>query len=169
MFADSFSCMKILAIDPGYERCGIAVLKKGTGKETLIYSDCFKTDSTLPFIERLTLIGKEIERVIDKYSPVAFAIEKLYWGTNQKTALMVSEVRGVQLYIASSRNLAVYEYTPLQIKSAVTGDGRGDKRQVMIMVNHLIQIDKEIKYDDEYDAIAIGLTCLASERDLKSM
>ena len=78
----------------------------------------------------------------------------------------VSEVRGALIYIALKNKLTVYEYTPLQIKSAVCGDGHGNKDQIIAMVKNLIQIEKEINNDDEYDAIAIGLTCFASERNL---
>ena len=159
--------MKILSIDPGYERVGIAILEKtlaGSGGEEFIYSNCFKTLKELPFIERLELVGQEVERVIEKYKPTAFAIEKLFFNTNQKTATNVSEVRGALIYIALKNKLKVFEYTPLQIKVAVAGDGHGDKKQVISMVKNLIKLEKEIKYDDEYDAIAVGLTCFASER-----
>lgn len=159
--------VRILSIDPGYERLGLAVLEKvGTGKEVLVYSDCFKTSAKLPFVERLDAIGAEMERLISEYSPHALAIEKLFFNTNQKTAMQVSEVRGALLYIALSRHLVVYEYTPLEIKVAVTGDGKSDKKRMMWMVPKLIAINKEIKHDDEYDAIAVGLTCFASERAL---
>ena len=159
--------MKILSIDPGYERVGIAVLEKtsnGSGCEKLIYSTCFKTLKDLSFIERLELVGNEVDGVIREYKPKAFAIEKLFFNTNQKTATMVSEVRGALIYIALKNKLKVFEYTPLQIKVAVAGDGHGDKTQVIGMVKNLIKIEKEIKYDDEYAAIAVGLTCFASER-----
>ena len=159
--------MKVLSIDPGYERVGIAVLEKtsaGSGGEELIYSECFKTSKELPFTQRLELVGNEVERVIKQYKPEAFAIEKLFFNTNQKTATNVSEVRGALIYIALKNKLKVFEYTPLQIKVAVAGDGHGDKEQVIAMVKNLIKIEKEIKYDDEYDAIAVGLTCSASER-----
>ena len=161
--------MKILAVDPGYERIGIAVLEKilnSSDVEKLIYSNCFKTSASIVFAERLYLIGKEIERIIKKYKPKALAIEKLYFNTNQKTATMVSEARGVFIYIAIKNKLKIFEYTPLQIKSAVCGDGRGDKKQIITMIKNLIKIDKLIKYDDEYDAIAAGITCFASERNL---
>ncbi len=157
--------MKILSIDPGYERVGIAVLEKAD-KEKLVYSDCFKTSKEFSFIERLELIGQEVERVIEEYKPEALAIEKLFFNTNQKTATNVSEVRGALIYIALKNKLKVFEYTPLQIKVAVAGDGHGDKTQVITMLKNLIKIEKQIKYDDEYDAIAVGLTCFASERNL---
>lgn len=158
--------MRVLAIDPGYERVGIAVVEKNEkGKEILCYSDCFKTSSALSFLERLNLIGQEIERLIKEHGPTTFAIEKLFFNSNQKTASMVSEVRGALIYIASKNSLFLYEYTPLQVKMAVTGNGRGDKKQVADMVQQLIKIEKDIQYDDEFDAIAVGLTCLASEKN----
>lgn len=157
--------MTILSIDPGYERVGIAVLEKDkNNKEIVIYSNCFKTSKNFQFIERLNLIGKEIEALIKKFKPNILAIEKLFFNTNQKTATMVSETRGAIIYIALKNKLKVFEYTPLQVKSAVCGDGHGDKKQVISMVKNLIKIEKEIKYDDEYDAIAVGITCIASER-----
>ena len=168
VLARYYVIMKILAIDPGYERVGVAMLEKtasGSGGEKLIYSDCFKTSAKLAFTERLYLIGEEIERIIKKYKPKAFAIEKLYFNTNQKTATMVSEARGVFIYIALKNKLKIFEYTPLQIKAAVCGDGRGDKKQIITMVKKLIKINKLIKYDDEYDAIAVGIACFASERN----
>lgn len=157
--------MKILSIDPGYERVGIAILEKDkNNKEIVVYSNCFKTSKDLQFIERLNLIGKEIESLIKKFKPDALAIEKLFFNTNQKTATMVSETRGAIIYIALKNKLKVFEYTPLQVKSAVCGDGHGDKKQVISMVKNLIKIEKKIKYDDEYDAIAVGITCIASEK-----
>ena len=81
----------------------------------------------------------------------------------------VAEVRGVINYLSKKNNLKLFEYSPLQIKNAVSGYGRSTKEQVAKMVPHLIEIKKEIKFDDEYDAIAIGLTCLASERDFISL
>jgi len=157
--------MRVLAIDPGFERVGVAILEKNAGKpETLIYSACFITDKVLPFEDRLLLIGKEILRVVDEYAPDALAIETLFFNTNQKTALRVSEARGVIIYTAKSRGLQICEYTPLQIKIAVTGYGKAPKTQVADMAEKLISIPKKPRYDDEIDAIAIGLTCLASEK-----
>ena len=156
---------RILAIDPGYERLGIAVIEKEQNeRETLVYSDCFKTSAKLAFTERLKLLGEEIERLIDQHKPSALAIEKLFFNSNQKTAMQVSEVRGALLFIALSRGLAIYEYTPLEIKVAVTGDGKSDKGRVTVMIPKLIRLEKQIRHDDEYDAIAIGLTCFAHKK-----
>ena len=94
------------------------------------------------------------------------AIEKLFFTTNQKTAMGVSEARGVIIYEGSKTGLKIFEYTPLQIKIAVTGYGKADKSQVLFMVKKLIKIDDSIKSDDEIDAIAIGLTAFAHQRTL---
>jgi len=155
--------MKILGIDPGYERLGVAIIEKNNpgDKEILLYSDCIQTSAQLPFPDRLNLIGNEVVSIIKKHAPKALAIEKLYFQNNQKTAMNVAQVIGTLIYIAKLHGLDVYEYTPLQIKSACAGNGRADKKQVMAMLPHLIKIKKDIKYDDEYDAIACGLTHLA--------
>ena len=157
--------MILLSIDPGFERVGIAVIKRESKqKDVLVFSECFKTQAKIPFHLRLTHIGTEIESVIKKYKPIALAIEKLYFEKNQKTAMGVSEARGVIVYSASRNGLDIFEYTPPQIKVAVTGYGKADKQMVMSMVPKLIHIEKQIHSDDELDAIAIGLTCLAMEK-----
>lgn len=157
--------MRILAIDPGFERIGIAILDKTLKpKHELVYSNCFKTRADIPFHTRLTLIGDEMERIIKKYKPEALAIEKLFFTNNQKTVMGVSEARGVIIYSASRNGLLIFEYTPPQIKIAVTGYGRSTKDGVMSMVPKLIEIKTSITSDDELDAIAIGITCLACEK-----
>jgi crossover junction endodeoxyribonuclease RuvC len=155
----------ILGIDPGYERCGFAVLEKNdAGKETLLYSDCFKTSTTLPFEERLLLLGQELERLIATYKPALCALEKLFFTNNQKTAMHVAEVRGAFLFIAQKAGCCVCEFSPNEIKVAIAGDGSGDKKQMMRMLPHLIRIEKEIRHDDEYDAIGVALTASATRR-----
>lgn len=156
--------MKIISIDPGYERVGIAVLDKKDGKEVVLFSECFKTKKEEVLNERIMLIGKEVEKIITEFQPKALAIEKLFFTTNQKTAMGVSEARGVIINEAKQKGLGVYEYTPLQIKIAVTGYGKATKNQVLSMVTKLVKISDKITSDDEIDAIAIGLTCLATER-----
>jgi crossover junction endodeoxyribonuclease RuvC len=158
--------MRIIAIDPGYERMGVAIIEKEKGKEELIFSECFKTSAKIPHEKRLKLIGGEVEQLIKKYKPEAMAIETLFFKNNQKTAMHVSEARGVMLYVASNMGLKVSEFLPIAIKVAVTGYGASDKSQVTAMVEKLIKIDREIKYDDEYDAIAVGLTYFATKNSL---
>jgi len=154
--------MRILGIDPGYERLGVAVVEKKKGKETLVYSSCFKTPSTDAFPKRLHAIGKEIERVIKEHKPEVLSIETLFFNTNQKTAMRVAETRGVIIHEASRGGLLIHEYTPLQIKIAITGYGRAHKDQLAFMINKLLSIDMTKKIDDECDAIAAALTHSAS-------
>ncbi len=155
----------VLALDPGYERLGIAVLEAtADGKQKLLHSECFRTKATLPFTERLLRIGLRVEELLHTHQPEKFALEKLFFSTNRKTAMRVAEVRGTLLYIAARNKLRIYEYTPAEVKIAVTGYGKSDKRQIMEMLPRLIHIEKSAKLDDEFDAIAIGITCLVSER-----
>ena len=158
--------MRILGIDPGYERLGIAVLEKDKNnrKEKVIFSECFKTSAKLEFAERLFLIGEEVKNVIKKYKPEVLAIETLFLNTNQKTVMHVAEVRGVVIYEAICAGLKLFEASPPQIKIATTGYGRANKIQINKMVKILVDIDKNIKSDDELDAIAIALTAFAHLR-----
>jgi len=156
--------MKVIAIDPGYERLGIAILEKTTGKEELLFSDCLKTNPKEKHETRLKIIGEGINKLIKEYKPEAMAIETLFFKNNAKTVMKVSEARGVLLYEAARNALTVTEFTPLQIKVAVTGYGKSEKNQVTEMVKRLIKITKPIKYDDEFDAVAVGLTFFAYNR-----
>ena len=160
--------MKVLGIDPGYERLGIAILEKNKGdqKESLVYSDCFKTSSKIPHHQRLSLIFEELNRLIKEFKPDALSIETLFFNTNQKTVMNVSESRGVIVALCSFNKMDIKEFSPLQIKSAVTGNGRSDKNGVIKMIPLLIKLDKKIKHDDEYDAIAAGLTYFANSRNI---
>lgn len=158
--------MRILGIDPGYDRLGLAVVEKSGSDETLMYSDCFETDSSLSFHDRLQLVGVEIENVISSYTPEHLGIENVFFNTNQKTAMHIGEVRGAILYIAGQNDLGIFEYTPPQIKAAIAGTGRGTKKDVINMLHRLIEINKDIKHDDEYDAIAVALTHSACCKDI---
>lgn len=154
--------MKILAIDPGYERLGIAIIEKSPRqKEVLVFSECFKTSAKLPHAARLGLIKTQIEEVIAQYAPEKLAIETLFFAKNTKTALMVSEARGAIIATATTAGLATAEFTPNQIKVAITSYGKSDKSAMMSMIPRLIEIKKPIKSDDEFDAIAVGLTYFA--------
>lgn len=155
---------RVLAFDPGYERLGVAVLEKQNGKETLLYSDCIRTSGKLPFPERLKLLGAAMQVLIEEYKPTAVALEEVYFEKNAKTAMQVAEVRGMLTYIAASHDLKVHQYTPLEVKVAITGYGRSDKSGIAAMVPRLVQLPAKKRLDDELDAIAVGLTCLASVR-----
>jgi len=157
--------MKILGIDPGYERLGVAVTEGPRGKETLLYSNCLRTKATLTFPERLLILGKEVELLLENYAPDYCALENLFITTNQKTAMRVAEVRGMLIYLAQKYGVPIVEYTPLQIKDAIVGFGRGEKSQVMAMIPKLISVPAGKRLDDEYDAIAVALTASASLRE----
>lgn len=164
--------MRILGIDPGFERLGIAVLERNTearpqgtqGKECVIFSECFKTSTKLEFSERLKLIGEKVRKIIKKYKPEVLAIETLFLNTNQKTVMRVAEARGAVIYEAACAGLKIFEASPPQIKIATTGYGKANKEQVMKMVKILVEIDNLKKSDDELDAIAIALTAFAQIR-----
>ena len=150
--------MKILGIDPGYDRIGIAIIE---GK-TLIHSECFETDPKDDFHVRLKELGLHIKKIIDEYKPDVMALEALFITKNQKTAMKVAEARGVISYEACLFDIPIHEYSPPQIKVAVTGHGGSDKTQIIKMIPLLIKINnKKGARDDEYDAIAVALTCQA--------
>ena len=157
--------MKILGIDPGYDRLGIAIIEKpAKGREILLYSNCFQTSAKDDMYVRFGKIGAEISRVLDEYKPDALALETLFITKNQKTAMRVAEARGIIIYEASKRKLPIFEYGPMEIKTAVTSDGKSDKERVMKMIPLLISMPKKITVDDEYDAIAVALTHAACSR-----
>lgn len=154
--------MRILAVDPGYDRLGIAVLEHtANGSELLLHSACMETDRALELAERIHEIGNEFERLIIEYGPHAVGIESLFFNTNQKTAMGVAQLRGTLLYLARKHGVDIHEFNPQEIKVAVTGYGKSDKQAVADMVKRLIREAPAAGHDDEFDAIAIGITCLA--------
>lgn len=150
--------MRIIGIDPGYDRVGIAIIEN----KNLIYSECFSTSPKDSFHKRLKTIGQKTKTIIEEFSPDIMAIESLFITKNQKTAMKVAEARGVISYEACLKNISIYEYSPPQIKVAITGHGGSDKAQIIKMIPLLLKIKAKKALDDEYDAIAIALTCQAS-------
>jgi crossover junction endodeoxyribonuclease RuvC len=153
--------MIILGIDPGYGRLGYAVLKKTGGSEKLLECSCIETSPKEKHSKRILEITNKVEKIIHKRKPNILAIEKLYFTKNQKTALAVSEIKGIMLYLALKNNLKITEYTPLEVKVAVCGYGKASKEQVKKMVKLLLNLKKIQKHDDTTDAIALCLTCSA--------
>lgn len=153
--------MRILGIDPGYDRVGVAIIE---GKN-LIFSECFETNPKDDFHTRLRNLGLEIKNIIKEYEPDTMAIESLFITKNQKTAMKVAEARGVVSYEASLKDIPIHEYSPPQIKVAITGHGSSDKAQITKMIPLLLKMRvgdmKRTVLDDEYDAIAVALTCQA--------
>jgi crossover junction endodeoxyribonuclease RuvC len=153
--------MKVLAIDPGYDRLGIAVLENSPQGEVLHHSSCFETDKKADLADRLLALGNHLEELIVLHSPTSVAIETLFFNKNITTAIGVAQARGVIMYLARKHNCTVYEFGPSEIKVATTGYGKSDKAAVIQMVKRLIKGAPESALDDEYDAIAVGVTCLA--------
>lgn len=160
--------MKVLAIDPGYGRCGVAVLERQGNTDVLLYSDCIETSSTTEFTERLNTVASECRRLMRAHKPDCLAMEKLYFAKSRTTGLKVAEVRGAILSIAGEAALAVFEYSPSEVKSAAAGHGGADKKQVIKMLHALVKIEKPVRLDDEYDAIAVGITHLAMHKMLSA-
>lgn len=152
---------RILGIDPGFDRLGLAVIEKET-KDTYIHSECFQTKKT--DTNRLQLIYNRLIEILDIYKPESVAIEELFFSTNERTALKVGEARGVLLLACSQRNIPVFEYNPGTIKLAVTGYGKSDKQAVSMMVSKLLKLPHRAMLDDELDACAIALTHSAHSR-----
>ena len=151
--------MIILGIDPGYDRVGIAIIKDNI----LLHSECYSTSPKDTFHIRLKEIGLKIKEIISEYSPEIVAIESLFITKNQKTAMKVAEARGVIAYEASLKDIPIQEFSPPQIKLAVTGHGGSDKAQIIKMIPLLLKIKAKKALDDEYDAIAVAITCQANK------
>ena len=153
---------RVLGIDPGFDRVGVAVMDKGS----VLFSTCIKTSSKLPHQERLLQIGKGVGKVIERWKPQDLAIETLFFNQNTSTALKVAEARGVIIYESVRAGLNVYEYSPQAVKIGVTGYGKADKKQMEIMVRKLVKLSGDKKLDDELDAVALCINHLASKRGI---
>jgi len=156
--------MKVLGIDPGIARTGWAIIEETNGKIKALAFDCFETKANEETTKRLEKIHTEIGRILKKYSPQTVAIEELFFNTNAKTAFIVGQARGVILLACAQENIKSVCFTPLQIKIAVSGYGRAEKKQVAKMVKTILKLDKTPKLDDTSDALAVGLTYLFSRK-----
>ncbi len=158
--------MIIAGIDPGTATTGFAVLKKSKNKKlkikTLTYG-CITTTPDLVPAERLKKINNELNKLIRKYKPDVLAVESLYFFKNLKTAIPVSQAKGVVLLTAAKKKIPVYEFTPLEVKMTITGYGRAEKKQVQKMIKVLLDLEKIPKFtnkkltDDAADALGIAL------------
>lgn len=153
--------MKVLAIDPGFDRLGVAVLDNPDGRERLLFSTCVETERGSELVHRLHILGQQVEKILEEYQPDTVGIETLFFNKNQKTAIGVAQARGIIIYLAQKAGCTVHEFGPQEIKVAVTGYGNSDKKAVIEMVKRLVPNVPEGVLDDEYDAIAVGITCLA--------
>jgi len=156
--------VRILGIDPGFGRCGWAILEIAGSKAEAIDYGCIETGLKLAPEKRLERVYAEISRIIKKYKPEVLAIEELFFGTNTKTALAVGQARGVVLLAASQYSLETSVYNPLQVKIALTGYGKAEKAQVGQMVKILLKLKEMPKLDDTTDALAVALTHASSSK-----
>lgn len=159
--------MRILGIDPGFGRLGVGIIDTDQKNELHIYSECFETNPKDSFHTRLKIIGEKIQSLCSEWSPDAASVETLFFEKNQKTAMNVAEARGVIVYELLKNNIKVFEYSPLQVKMALTGFGKAEKSQVAFMTEKLLHLENESRLDDELDALALAIThssCSRSER-----
>ena len=149
--------MRILGIDPGFAITGYSITDYIGNKFYLRTSGAILTEAKTSFPLRLEKINKELAEIIENYNPDAMSIEELFFNNNAKTAINVAQARGVILVTARMHNLDIFEYTPLQVKQAVTGYGRADKIQVQRMVKMILNEEKLPKLDDVTDSMAMAI------------
>ncbi len=156
--------MRILGIDPGYDRLGIAVIEGDPSKPSLVWSDCFMPAKGAAE-RRLSAVAAAVTAAIGAYAPDALSIETLFFNKSASTALGVAQARGVVLATAGAAALTVIECSPQTVKLAVTGYGAADKKAIALMVPKLIILPpKQNRLDDELDAIAVGIAGLSQAR-----
>ena len=154
--------MLTLGIDPGTATTGFGLLHEQDDKLVYLDHGVILTSKTESPQARLRLIYLELKRLITKHKPDAIAVEKLFFGVNSKTAIAVGQARGMSLLAAAEMRVPVAEYTPLQVKMAVTGYGKADKLQVQQMIKTLLALKEIPKPDDAADALAVALCHLNS-------
>ena len=149
--------MRILGIDPGFAITGYSIIDYQGNKFKLIDSGAVTTKAGTSFPLRLTKIYDDLTSIINEYKPDAISVEELFFNNNAKTALTVGQARGVIILCAEQKGVEAFEYTPLQVKQAVTGYGRADKKQVITMVTKFLGLAEAPKPDDTADALAIAI------------
>lgn len=149
--------MRILGIDPGYAIVGYGVLDFDNVRFKTVNYGAITTPADAPFDRRLNEIFDDMNTLLDKFKPDCMSVEKLYFNTNITTGIDVAEARGVILLAAARKNIPVFEYTPLQVKVAVTGYGRAEKHQMQEMTKNILHLEQIPKPDDTADALAIAI------------
>ncbi|MBQ8378275.1 MAG: crossover junction endodeoxyribonuclease RuvC [Oscillospiraceae bacterium] len=158
--------MVILGIDPGYAIVGFGVLEFIKNEFRVLGFGAITTPAEMPFEQRLRTINEDMTEIIEKYKPDCLAIEKLFFNTNQKTVIDVAQARGVTILPAVKAGIPIYEYTPLQVKNAVTGFGRAEKKQVQEMIRRTLNLKEVPKPDDTADALGLAITHGRTARSL---
>ena len=149
--------MRILGIDPGYATIGFGLIGAERGQVNMLIYGAISTPAGLPLSRRLHQIGTDMAELIRQTKPDVIAIEELFFNTNITTGIAVAHARGVLLYAAEDAGIPLYEYTPGQVKLAVTGYGKAEKHQVMDMTKRLLKLKAVPRPDDAADALAIAL------------
>ena len=149
--------MRILGIDPGYAILGWGVLDLKGNHFSVVDYGAITTDAKMEMPYRLQHLYAGLSAVIQKYKPEAASIEELFFNNNAKTAIMVGQARGVAVLACVNGGLEINEYTPLQIKQALVGYGRADKKQVQAMVKAILNLSEVPKPDDTADAVAAAI------------
>ena len=155
---------RILGIDPGFGRIGFGVIEKKNGDWVHVAHGCIETSPKDDFIDRLDDLHKQLKKVIEEFSPNHSAVEELFFAKNVTTAIKVGQARGVILLTLRQAGLSVDEFTPLQIKQAITGYGRAEKRQIQKLICMQLGMKPQKMQDDAADALAVALTCGTSMR-----
>lgn len=158
--------MIILGIDPGIASTGYGILEFTNSRFKVKEYGCIKTKPNLSIEKRLQKIYTKINELITEHQPQQLVIEELFMGANTKTAIVVGQARGVALLAAANHDLEAFEYTPLQVKQAVSGYGRAEKEQIQYMIKLILELSKEPKPDDAADALALAV-CHAHSHKLK--
>ncbi len=146
--------MIIIGIDPGYERCGFAVLEKQKGKLNLLNFGVIKTSARKDFPSRQLEIAEDFQHLLDKYKPNILSIEDLFFVQNVTTGLKVAQVRGILIYLATKSGCQIVEPKPVEVKSSFCGDGKADKKAMQQMAQMTFNLQNQPKLDDAADAIA---------------
>jgi crossover junction endodeoxyribonuclease RuvC len=152
---------RVLGVDPGFDRLGLAVLEGDPSRPAHIWSDCILPPKGAAF-ERLAAVHAAIATAIDEHQPDVVAIETLFFSTNKKTALAVAEARGAVLAACGAAPCPVIEFSPAQVKLAVAGYGSADKKAIALMVPRLVALPAKKRLDDELDAIAVAIAGLST-------
>ncbi len=155
--------MVILGVDPGLAIAGWGAIEYDKGKIRVLGYGSATTPAGMKTEDRLVSLHRDFETIINHFHPDEMAVEELFWNTNQTTGIRVAEARGVIIMTARKRGLELFEYTPLQVKSAVTGYGRATKQQVIAMVTSFLHLPAPPKPDDTADALAVAI-CHANTR-----
>ena len=161
--------MIILGIDPGTATTGFGIVKTDKNNQTIIDFGVISTDKKLSDSQRLKILGDDLAELIKKYKPDAVGVEKLFFTTNQKTVMTVSQARGVALYLAQAHNLPIFEFTPLQVKNFICGYGKADKKQVQFIIKKIFSLKQTPKPDDAADALAIALCASHSFKNFSKL